>query len=85
MAFAKCPSCGGSRLYRSAQNTPAKGLLGPNLLPHLDPGWFRVVVCKDCGLTSLFASLSDTEALRAPEWEPMVGGISNRPLGLAEP
>jgi predicted nucleic-acid-binding Zn-ribbon protein len=85
MAFTKCPNCGGSRLYRSAQNTPANGLFGPNLLPKLSPGRFRVVVCKDCGLTSLFASVVDIEGLSAPEWEPMVDGISARPLGLAEP
>ena len=85
MAFRKCSCCGGSRLYRSAQYTPANGALGPVLLPELSPGMFRVVVCKDCGLTNLFASMLDIEGLSAPEWEPMVDGISNRPLGLAEP
>jgi predicted nucleic-acid-binding Zn-ribbon protein len=71
MASTKCPSCGGSRLYRSAQNTSAIGHLGPNLLPGLSPGLFRVVVCKDCGLTSFFASDLDLGGLRAPEWEPI--------------
>ena len=85
MPFTKCPSCGGSRLYRSAQHTDASGMLGPNLLPKSSPGRFRVVVCKDCGLMSLFARMLDIEGLRAPEWEPMGDGISNRPLGLAEP
>ncbi len=85
MAFRKCPSCGGSRMYRSAHNTPANGVLGPHLLPTLSQGQFRVVVCKDCGLMSLFASLMDTEVLTAPEWEPITDGISNRPLGLSEP
>ena len=85
MVFMKCPSCGGSDLYRSAQNTPATGLFGPSLLPKLSPGRFRVVVCKDCGLTSLFASTSDVQGLSGPEWERMVDGVSSRPLGLEKP
>jgi predicted nucleic-acid-binding Zn-ribbon protein len=82
MAFSKCPSCGGSRLYRSAQHTNANGGIGANLLPNLSPGLFRVVVCKDCGLTNLFASALDLEVLRPPEWEPMDDGISARTHGL---
>lgn len=42
MMVSKCPNCGGSDLYRSVQTTPASGLFGPNLLPKLSPGWFRV-------------------------------------------
>ena len=84
MAFRKCPSCGGSDLYRSVQNTPAKGLFGPDLLPKSSPGRLRVVVCKDCGLMSLFASTSDIRGLSAAEWEPMIDGVSSRPLGLEE-
>ena len=85
MAFVKCPSCGGSDLYRSAQNTPAKGLFGPDLLPKSSPGRFRVVVCKGCGLMSLFASTSDIQGLSGPGWEPMIDGVSSRPIGLGEP
>jgi predicted nucleic-acid-binding Zn-ribbon protein len=84
MRISKCPSCGGSDLYCSARNTPANGLFGPNLLPKSSPGRFRVVVCKDCGLTSLFASVVDTQALGGPSWERLVEGVSNRPLGLKE-
>ena len=84
MAFIKCPSCGGSDLYRSAQNSPANGLFGPNLLPKSSPGRVRVVVCKGCGLMSLFASTSDIQGLSAPEWERMIDGVSSRPIGLGE-
>jgi hypothetical protein len=84
MAFTKCPSCGGSDLYRSAQNIPANGGFGPNLLPNSSPGRVRVVICKTCGLMSLFASTSDIQALSGPHWERMVDGVSSRPLGLRE-
>jgi predicted nucleic-acid-binding Zn-ribbon protein len=82
MTASKCPNCGGSDLYRSSQSTPANGVFGPNLLPALSSGRFRVVVCKDCGLTNLFASTVDTQALRGPEWERVDEGLSSRPLGL---
>lgn len=65
-----CPSCGGRELYRSIHTTAANAAFGPNLLPESASGRFRVVVCRDCGLTQLFASTLDTEALSAsPSWE----------------
>jgi predicted nucleic-acid-binding Zn-ribbon protein len=85
MTVSKCPNCGGSDLYRSAQSTPASGMFGPNLLPALSPGRFRVVVCKDCGLTNFFASNVDRQSLHGPEWERLYGGVSSRPLGLEGP
>ena len=82
MMVSKCPNCGGSDLYRSVQTTPANGMFGPNLLPKLSSGRFRVVVCKDCGLTRLFASTVDTQALSSREWERVSEDVSSHPLGL---
>ena len=78
----KCPSCGGTDLYRSAESTPASGILGPDLLPKLSRGRFRVVVCHSCGLMSLFASLVNTQGLRSPDWERISEVGPNHPLGL---
>ena len=86
MAVSKCPSCGGSQLFRSKHSAPFRGRFGPDLLPGLTPGTFRVVVCKDCGLTSLFASVLDRQSLVGPEWEVVsADGLSSRPLGLDKP
>jgi hypothetical protein len=86
MAVSKCPSCGGSQLFRSKHSTAARGLLGPDLLPRSSPGKFRAMVCKDCGLVSLFASLLDRKSLGGPEWELVSSdGLSSRPLGLDKP
>jgi predicted nucleic-acid-binding Zn-ribbon protein len=84
MKVADCPNCGGSELYRSVSTTPAKGWFGPDLLPQLEWGQFRVVVCKDCGLTRLFASAVDRRALGTGAWERLVDGAGpgSRPLGL---
>ena len=82
MAAAKCPDCGGFDLYRSKQNTPANGLFGAVLLPHSSPGRFRVVVCKDCGLTRFYASTVDTRQLPSNDWEPL--SQPSRPLGLSQ-
>lgn len=82
MSVVRCPDCGGSDLYRSAQNTSANGLGGPFLLPHLSPGRFRVVVCKDCGLTRFYASTVDIQTLPRDGWEHVAQ--SGGPLGLAD-
>jgi predicted nucleic-acid-binding Zn-ribbon protein len=76
----KCPNCGGQELYRSTGTTPARGLFGPDLLPESAAGRFRVVVCKDCGMTTLFASALDTQALSRPGWEKVLNAPG--PLGL---
>ena len=77
-----CPHCGGHELYRSVQTTAANGLFGPRLLPKFGSGRFRVVVCRDCGLTQLFASTLDSRALGASaEWESMAD--LRGPLGLS--
>ena len=86
MAVSKCPGCGGSQLFRSMHNTPARSVLGPDLLPKLSPGMFRAVVCKDCGLMSLFASIVDRQSLSEPEWELVSqDDPSSRSLGLTKP
>ena len=84
MAAATCPDCGSAELYRSALNTPANGLFGPTLLPGSSSGRFRVVVCKDCGLTSFFASTVDVQDLGEPHWSKIEDGVLGRPLGLEE-
>ena len=82
MAVANCPDCGGADLYRSTQNTPANGLFGPVLLPRSSSGHFRIVVCKDCGLTRLYASTVDIQALPGRGWEHV--SEPSRPLGLTD-
>ena len=84
MKHSRCSSCGGEDLYVSPESAAANGLLGPNLLPKLGPGRFRIVVCKDCGLTQMFASMLDRQALGGAGWERLADGLSSRPLGLDE-
>ena len=81
MMISTCPNCQGKNLFASSHNTPANSLF-MQLLPKSTPGRFRVVVCKDCGLTSLFASMLDVQDLRAPHWEKIEDGVLGRPLGL---
>ncbi len=77
----KCPNCGSQELYRSTGTTPARGLFGPDLLPDSVSGRFRVIVCKDCGLTTFFASTLDTETLSDRSgWEKLLN--VRGPLGL---
>jgi len=56
---ANCPECGQSSLY-SSKEVSAGGGNAPNYLPglggFLSSAKFRVVVCKDCGLSRFFAS-----------------------------
>ena len=79
MTVSKCPNCGSSDLYRSVHETSANGGFGPRLLPELSWGRFRVVVCKDCGLTRLFASTLDTQALSGPGWESVAPRLTEGP------
>jgi predicted nucleic-acid-binding Zn-ribbon protein len=83
MIVSPCPNCGGSDQYLSRKNTPANGVFGPRLLPTASPGRFRIVVCKDCGLTRLFASIVDTQGLKSRDWE-RVSEQPTRPLGIME-
>jgi predicted nucleic-acid-binding Zn-ribbon protein len=83
MTVSKCPNCGSLEMYRSRRTTAARGLLGPNLLPGLSAarGRFRVVVCRDCGLTRLFAGVMDRDALGSSQaWERV--SDAKGPLGL---
>jgi len=54
-----CPNCSGRNLYEGP-DVSAGGGYAPNYLPGLGSWWlaetFRPVVCRDCGLTRLFAS-----------------------------
>jgi predicted nucleic-acid-binding Zn-ribbon protein len=54
-----CPECRNSNLYAS-EGVSAGGGYAPNYLPglgnFLSAAKFKVVVCKDCGLTRFFAS-----------------------------
>ena len=53
-----CPNCGGNTLYQRT-DVSSGGSHGPELLPDLgrwfDSAKFTAVVCRDCGLTRLFA------------------------------
>jgi predicted nucleic-acid-binding Zn-ribbon protein len=53
-----CPGCGGRTLYER-ENVGAGGSHGPDFLPGLGKfvmsAKFVVVVCRDCGLTRLYA------------------------------
>jgi predicted nucleic-acid-binding Zn-ribbon protein len=57
----RCPNCEGSTLYAS-QEVSAGGGHAPNYLPGLggffSAAEFRLVTCKDCGLTRFFAEPS---------------------------
>jgi len=71
---APCPNCGGSNLYRSARGISSGGGYAPNYLPGLGgffvSGRFRLVVCRDCGLTRFFADKDATERLAdSAKWE----------------
>ena len=81
MTVSTCPNCGSSQVYRCVHETSASGGFGPNLLPELSWARFRVVVCKDCGLTRLFASAVDRQALSSPGWERVSDVVSSGPLG----
>lgn len=54
-----CPECGNSNLYTGSEVSSGGGY-APNYLPGLggffSSAKFKVVVCKDCGLTRFFAS-----------------------------
>ena len=59
MKTSKCPECGQANLY-SSREVSAGGGYAPNYLPDLgsflSSAKFKLVVCKDCGLTRFFAS-----------------------------
>jgi predicted nucleic-acid-binding Zn-ribbon protein len=55
---APCPDCGSRTLYQ-AKDVDSGGSGGPDFLPGLGrfilSAKFTLVVCRDCGLTRLFA------------------------------
>ena len=54
-----CPNCSGRNLFEGP-DVYAGGGHAPNYLPGLGSWWkpesFRLVICRDCGLTRFFAS-----------------------------
>lgn len=73
MRTSPCPNCGGSNLYRS-KPVSAGGGHAPNYLPGLGGFFraesFRLVMCRDCGLTRFFASPEAAKKLAdAKGWE----------------
>jgi hypothetical protein len=73
-----CPECGGVDLRVTL--TASGALRGPRLLPGLG-SWFAfapftVVVCRECGLTRLFAQPPALEKLdSASQWQRVPMGI----------
>lgn len=57
MRTSECPECDGRNLYET--NVSAGGGYSPNFLSGLGSVWsapkFRIVLCRDCGLTRWFA------------------------------
>jgi predicted nucleic-acid-binding Zn-ribbon protein len=67
-----CPECGRSNLYLSKEVSSGGGY-APNYLPglgsFLSSAKFRVIVCKDCGLTRFFASKKALDKLpESSQW-----------------
>lgn len=62
-----CPNCGGRNLYKSKKKISSGGGYAPNYLPGLGmflyTARFRVVVCRDCGLSRFFADEEATAKL----------------------
>ena len=74
MRISACPGCGGANLYRSIKPVGSGGGHAPNYLPGLGSflrtARFDVVVCRDCGLTRLYAAAEALEKLGdSPRWE----------------
>jgi predicted nucleic-acid-binding Zn-ribbon protein len=67
-----CPHCGSTSLYE-VQASAGGGPYGPNLLPGLGffhIGWFRVVVCSECGVTQFFADeKSRAKLAQSDKWK----------------
>lgn len=71
---AACPDCGGHNLFKSAKRISAGGGYAPDYLPKLGKWYqaakFRIVVCKDCGLTRFFADEEGLAKLGSgPAWQ----------------
>ncbi len=69
-----CPNCGGGNLYQSRKTVGGGGGYAPNYLPGLgslfQAGRFRMVICRDCGLTRFFAERNATDRLAdSSKWE----------------
>ena len=73
MKESPCPVCGSTYLFRSKE-VSAGGGYAPDYLPELHGFWvpaqFRLVLCKDCGLTRFFASKEAREKVsESKKWE----------------
>jgi predicted nucleic-acid-binding Zn-ribbon protein len=72
MKWGPCPTCGSAELFRS-HPIDSGTMRSPNLLPGLGGflhyASFRVVVCRNCGLTRFFADPQATDKLSSSaEW-----------------
>ena len=73
--LAPCPNCGGNTLYQGPE-VDSGGAHAPNYLPGLGgflrSARFRLVVCRDCGLTRFFASAEARTKLKdSRKWTPV--------------
>jgi len=66
-----CPNCEGSNLYQT-DDVSSGGGYAPNYLPRLGGMFsrakFRIVVCRDCGLTRFFAQKEAVSRLDGAKW-----------------
>jgi len=72
-----CSSCGGRNLFRSTKPVSAGGGHAPDYLPGLGRFFvsekFHVVLCRDCGLTRLFARREALDKLAdSTKWEQVI-------------
>jgi predicted nucleic-acid-binding Zn-ribbon protein len=70
-----CPNCGSRALYESDE-VSAGGGHAPNYLPGLGSFWlaerFKLVLCRDCGLTRFFARAEARKKLsESKKWKPL--------------
>lgn len=75
MAYAACPNCNSTRLYKHIKPISAGGGQAPDFLDGLGTFFvaakFEIVVCTDCGLTRFYALREALEKLRASDkWQP---------------
>lgn len=71
----ECPECESKNCYRPKNEVAAVGAGGPDLLPKLSSGMFKLpkmtpIVCGDCGLIRFYAADEALELMRdSKHWE----------------
>jgi len=74
-----CPECESTNCYRYDEAVPAVGAGGPDLLPKLSSGLFKLpkmtpVVCGDCGLVRYYVAPETLDILKNNDrWESFAG------------